>query len=321
MRRLKQMLMLVGIVASSVIGSMPSSVRAQNGTGLEISPVRSDVVVEPGSSTTVKIRLTNNVVSPVRARLAVNDFTPQENGEAQLQGDDVQGPTSIKDFVGKLDDTVIEPTKSVNVEVPISVPEAQAPGVYYGVLRFDALSANETSPEALTGVTLGASLGYVLIVEVPGSSSESMSITKVLPERNGSVTRLLAASPSSINVTVSNNGQTLLKPYGTVQVFNFRNKEVLSLGVNDGDIKTNVLPQNKRVLKAEIKDKNLLPGRYKVVTTLAYGQNNETTDFTTTFWVLPPVFIVIVAVVLVLIFVAIGLAIRRLKAKTTRHRR
>lgn len=309
---------MVGVVLSNVVAMVPA--RAQSGTGLQISPVRGDVVVESGSQGSVTIKVTNTVPAQIRAEAEVVDFEPEENGQVKLLEDGANPATSIKDLIGAIEPKVLGAGESFDAVVPVNVPASQAPGTYYGVIRFNAFST-DGSTSGTTAVTLGASVGYVLIVEVPGNLTELMSIERVLPERNGSQSRLLTANPQFVNVTVKNNGQTLLKPFGAVQIFNFRNKEVATLGVNGDDIKTNVLPQNRRVLKADIKDTKLLPGRYKAVTTMTYGRAGETIDYTTTFWILPPIFVIAVAVALVLLFVFIGLAIRKLKVKTTRHRR
>lgn len=306
---MKRLLVYVLLMVAFVFA--PVGAMAQTGGGVEISPVRGELVLNPGESGKLEVKVTNNVAGAIVTSILINDFEPLENGSTQLLSDGVVGPNSVREFIGEINTATLQPKENYMAVVPVNVPIGTAPGTYYSVIRFVGSPLGEQG-EAQTGVTLNASVGYIVLLQVEGSLTEAMTVTNVVPSRGENKSQTLSDSPDSINVTVSNDGQTILKPFGTTQIFDFRNKEVASAPINQEDIKVNSLPNTKRTLVSKLTNQELGFGRYKAVTTIAYGKSGETITHTTTFWVIPPVTVALIGIVLALVVLAVYIGYRRM---------
>lgn len=302
--------LLVPVLALLVLFVMPltmqvvrgqSQTAGQSGQGLEISPPLLDFKTDPGKTVTANIKLRNITDSTLIAKARIDDFVAQgEEGLPKLLIDQKSGessPYSFKPWVRSIAPLTIASKQQKTIQVVFDVPQDAAPGGHYGVVRFTA-----AAPEVEdTGVSLSASIGTLVLINVSGDVKESATIEQFFVSHNagGKPSSFFEQGPLTFVERIKNTGNVHVKPVGEVKVSNTFGKNIATLQVN---------PKNGNVLPASIRrfeqtmNKKLLFGRYTAETNLFYG-NNQTLKQKISFWVIPYKLIALaIGVVILLIF-------------------
>lgn len=278
---------------------MPQAAFAQNnqGQGLEISPTVIDLKADPGQSKTLQIYVRNLTNQTLVIGGEVNDFVAAgEDGQPKfLLEDSESSPYSIKDWVKTLQKVTLVPSERKSIAVGLEIPKNAGPGGHYGVVRFTG-----TPPELEgTGVSLSASVGTLILVNVSGNVSEKAKLAEIYTANaKGKKQSLFEYGPISIGLRLQNEGNVHFKPSGTIRVTNMRGKEIASFKLNEQG--SNVLPGSIRKYEQNL-DKKLLFGRYKVQADVVYGSDNTILSASKTFWVIPYKLILIALALVVLV--------------------
>lgn len=270
---------------------------------LKVSPVRSDIQIEPGASQTVKVIITNLTKAAVTVQPIENDFIAKdENGTPALILDSDQfAPThSLKRFMTPLNNVTIPAKQSAVVEVIITVPKTAQAGGYFGAIRFAP-----ANPDGGKQVNLSASVASLILLTVPGEMVEKMDLTDFTIQQNGKDGKYFQ-NPNNIqaNFRFDNKGSVQEAPFGNISVKN-GNKVVYSYDFNQKAPRDVVLPDSARRWNVPLKDIGAF-GHYTVEATLTYGKKNQTVNIIQSFWVIP--FSVIIGAVVGLL-VLIGLIV------------
>src|SRR5690606_20768692 len=154
------------------------------GSGLQISPTRHEESVEPGASKTVQISIKNVSGADIIARVEVNDFeSDNRTGQPKINIQSTPAsPNSIKNFLPGLEDISLANNETKNIDIAIDVPANTPAGAYYGVIRYQAVPV--TQAEDSGNVSLTASVGVIMLIEVPGQITEGMELES-LSARSG----------------------------------------------------------------------------------------------------------------------------------------
>lgn len=326
MRRVLQRLGLtfafIGVLSLAAV-LVPQFAKGQASTtasGLRVAPLRTELVVSPGKTDTVYVKVRNVTGAKIAVRSIVIDFRPKDDGSPEaLEPNAAQLPTSIKSFLQPRDGVELNPEQEHEYELPLTVPADASPGAYYGLLLFQAVPVGQGG-DGPGQVSLTASVGHIVLVEVPGNIVQQMQVMQVraaretLPEDKKApeikTGTLFANAPNQIRVTVRNTGNGFLKPFGNVTIQDWRKNEIASTEINAIDPRGNVFPGSDRVFTAAI-DEVKGVGRYTMLASVGYGNGNEVITVTSTFWVLPLWFVGLVAVALmVLVFIIVRLVNR-----------
>ena len=135
-----------------------------------------------------------------------------------------------------------------------------------------------------TGVSLSASVGTLVLVNVSGDVKESAKIAELFVSQKGKRASLFEYGPLDLTLRIENDGNIHLQPKGTIQVTNMFGKTVYLSQINqDG---RNVLPSSVRKFEQSMGGK-LMFGPYKLKADVVYGSSNQITSDTVTFWVIP----------------------------------
>ncbi len=310
---------LAAIIGVSLLAVMPlASAQQQSGSGLSISPTRVELIAEPGKTVTSKISLKNVSGTDITAKVFVNDFeSDNETGEPRILVDNTEKTaTSIKGFLPSLTDVNLKKDESKDVVVKVQVPDKMPPGAYYGIIRFAAIPAG--TPEAELGqVSLTASVGTLMLIEVPGDIVEQIEVNRIRAYQGSRAGNFFIRPPDQIGVDIKNSGNGFAKPFGRVTITN-RGKEVFSYELNNTEPRGNVLPDSSRVFKNAIQNVSGF-GHYKVLVNVAYDNGGEVIDATGSFWVVP-MWVFIVGGILLLVIIVSGILLYRWLARRP-HRR
>ena len=300
MRRVFNSLFGLALV-TVIITSLGLNVSAQTaGQGLEINnPVR-ELNADPGQTIETAISLRNVTKEPLITKAEVNDFVAAgEDGQPKLlleEGE--ESPYSIKGWVQPISSVELAPREQKTIPITFVVPQSASPGGHYGVIRFTG------TPPGLedTGVSLSASIGTLVLVNVSGDIKESATIEELATAQNGQTRSFFEYGPISLIERIKNNGNLHFKPSGTVRVTNTFNREVASFELNSNG--GNVLPDSIRRFEQTL-DKKFLFGRYTLQADVVYGSNNSIITETVHFWVIPYKLTLLIIAAIILLIVGI----------------
>jgi hypothetical protein len=288
------------IVSSLIVLLIPNLAVAQTaqtaGQGLEISPPLKELKADPGQTVITEIRLRNVTKGPLVTKSEVNDFVAAgEDGQPKLLLDNnEQSPYSIKSWLSTIPSVTLNPGEQKPIPITMTVPKNAGPGGHYGVVRFTG-----RPPELEdSGVSLSASVGTLMLVNVSGNVSESAQISEMYASQKDKQRSLFEYGPVTIIEKIKNTGNTHFKPKGNVRVTNMFGKEVGMYQLNEKG--GNVLPGSTRKFEQTL-NKKFMFGRYKAQADVVYGSDSKILSRTISFWVIPYKLILIVLAAIALI--------------------
>lgn len=316
---------LFGLMALVSATSGQMTVLAQGGgSGLQLSPTKSELTIAPGESEVIEIQLTNVTSGAVTASPEVYDFIPNDDGSPQILSSDKNdnNAVSIKSFLKDLDNTPLAAGEKKTINIIASVPKNQAAGSYYGVILFNALTGNQTEAQDGGGqVALSAGVGHIVLIQVPGAITDKLQLVRVVAGRkvdnNVTTGSIFSDVPNQVQITVKNTGTSIIQPFGNIQVEK-GGKQVANIQINNADVKGNVLPNSNRTFVEELKDLKGF-GRYTITVNTSYrrlGTEQSGGDILTqklTVWVIPAWLGISAGVGLVALAAAVFFIIRKFR--------
>ncbi len=270
-----------------------------SGNGFRISPVRSELTIEKGKSSSLPITIENPTELPTVAKPVVNNFvaSDKEDGEARLILEEV-GPSpknNFKNLVPKIEDVQLGPREKKDIQVTISVPEDAGAGGYYGAIRFAPAVTNTAGNVGLT-----ASVGTIVLVTVPGNLTERLELVEVSAAQSGNAKSFFTGGDVSSIVRLKNTGDIHVKPFGKVQVKNMFGKVVQEYELNKTEPRANILPESVRKFDdALAKPSGGWLGRYTISANIGYSQGGgDLISTQAAFWYIPVWALIILLLVL-----------------------
>lgn len=325
-------------VSSYVIAIRP--VEAQDatpssGSGLRVSPTRSDVSVTAGDSREITQTVKNVTQGVVTVQPSLNDFESDGlTGQPQLIGDPNEiSVHSLREFITLPDKFDLQPDEEKEVVVSLTVPQDAGPGAYFGTVLYRATPVGASNDGQ---VALIASVGSLVLLEVPGDIIEKISIEDVSAYTGDKSGSFFTKKPDAVGVNIKNLGNSFARPFGKIAVTDWRGNIIFEYELNDEDRRKNVLPESSRLFTQElfnVEEKTVngqveqtktspikWPGRYKITGNISHGTTGELFTVSTTFWYLPA-WLLIVAVVLLLVVIAAGYLLYRKYLKNMSRRK
>lgn len=295
------------LCVTAVLPAGAASAPVSSGSGLRISPVSTELTINPGASQTVTVYVQNVTADPVTLQAVVNDFTASgdESGTPALLLDPSQyAPShSLKRYVAPLGNITLRPGEQKGVKAVITIPKGVPGGGYYGAVRFLPVG---TSTDGRS-VTLSASVASLILVRVTGPVKESLQLLSLdAREASGGGRTVFFGSHGLAAVTrFRNDGDVQEQPFGKV-LLERGGKVLASYEINNTTPRGNVLPDSIRKFTVSL-DKVGLFGKYTLVGNFGYGTNGQLLSGQTTFYVIPLAAIVIaLAIILLILFFVFG---------------
>jgi len=323
------------VTGSSVIAQDPGG---SGGSGISLSPTRTELSILPGASDEVVITVRNVTSADIIARPVINDFVADnETGDPRLLLEEVEeSAASIRGFLGELEDIRLTPGESVDVTIPVIVPESAFAGGYYGAVRYQAIPVGQES-QGDGQVSLTASVASLVLIEVPGDIDQKVIVDYVSGFLDDSRGSIFTKKPNFIGASITNEGGSFVKPFGKVSVTDARGNEVFTYELNNLTPRGNVLPDSTRVFKdrlvnvetrtvngeeqTEEKSPISWPGRYTVNADISYGNGGEIFTVNSTFWYIPAWLIIVLAALVVALFAGGFYLYRKYVTKSTKRRK
>jgi hypothetical protein len=317
----------LGIIGSSQSIVSAASAKAQpvpannNTNSLKISPLRSDLSIVAGSSGTSSVTVYNTTNTSVVLKSIENDFVAgdEKGTPSVILDENSYAPThSLKRFMIPLPNVTVPANSSTTVTVHIVVPKTAQAGGYFGALRFAP-----ASPDGGSTVNIGASVVSLILMTVPGPTTEQLNVTNFDVQQNGgTATNFRTPNDLSLMLRFQNKGNIQEAPFGQVNVQK-GGKVIYSYNFNTSDPKATVLPDSARRWTVPLKNIGKF-GKYSISATFGYGSNGQSLSVTKSIWIIPSTYIIgglIGLVVLIGIIIAVTLSLKSYKRRILRNSR
>ncbi len=306
---------LLVVIMTAFAGMGLGFAQEQGGSGVQISPTRTEMSVQPGEQKDFDISVKNVTQGPITVKSYFNDFESDNvTGEPKIIVDpNRQLPNSMKGFVKGLSDFDLAKDETKQVKLTVDVPADATPGGYYGVVRFAAVPKGENTDEANTQVSLTASVASLLFVEVSGNITEQIQIDSVKVFKDDKGGTIFFSPPNKSEIAITNKGNSFAKPFGRITVSR-GNSEVYAYELNNKEPRGTVLPNSSRTFSDEIKNVDKF-GRYTVQASVSHGQGGEVIIQSTSFWFIPIWMVVLAAVLLISLIAGAVVTYRRMGKK------
>ncbi len=321
-RRILTAVVVVMVAVTSLVGLIPfgtvhaAQTASVGGNALKISPVREDLVMDPGTTKVVDVYITNLTSVPAALHGAANDFmaSGNEGGSPQIVLDETQAAPShsLKQFVAPIGNFTLAPGAQKDVKVIITIPKGSAGGGYYGAIRF--------YPQQQTGdksLNLAASVGSLILLKVNGAITEKMSVASFDVRRGDNAAFFYTGNKGLTNVVrFQNTGNIQLEPFGKMQLQRF-GKVVATYEVNSRDPKGSVLPDSIRRFDTKLSDVGSF-GKFTLTGNFGYGTTGQLVTAKATFYVVPIVYVVIFSIIILFLIACIFILPRMVRSYNRR---
>lgn len=249
--------------------------------GVAIKPAQIEQKVDPGSVKTFTMTVTNTdtkqlVLYPmVRNVTGVNDEN-QPVFELAWDG----APHDVQAWL-EFDKSPItlEAKGSGSVQVRAHFPEDASPGSHLAGFFFSDKPNTEAVPQ---GAAVGFDVGAILHFQISGEA-----VTKATIRHFSTAQTIYGKAPVDFSVAVENEGNTLVRPVGFIDITNMMGKKVASIPVNDNG--AGVFPKTTREWKTSWNPNEIVFGKFTAMVALAIEteQGQDTLSRQVSFWVLP----------------------------------
>lgn len=310
----------VGLVATSLSPAVQAQTTNTANT-LKVTPVRTDLQVNPGESKIVDITVSNLTSDDITVRASSNDFVAgDEQGTPSLILEENQyAPShSLKRFMAPIENVTIPANSAESVKVSITVPSGAKAGGYFGAVRFAP-----TTPDGGGQVNLSASVASLILLTVPGEVTEQLSLTDFNVQQGGRSNSVFFDGKNvEISARFASTSSIQLGPIGKVSVKK-GDAVVYETDFNNKTPRDVILPDSARRWNIPVENIEGF-GRYTAVATFTYGQTNQTIESEVSFWVIPWYVIAIAGGVLLLlagVAVAVILTVRNKRKRSAQVNR
>ena len=293
-------MLAVGVLTTSFTGAQNNT----GGSGLLISPTRTEISGQPSEKKTFSITVKNVTNGNVKAQAFVNDFESDgSTGTPKIIVDETKEktPYSIKSMITGLEDVDLKAGETKEVKFGIDIPVNVAPGAYFGAVRYAAVPEGQAANTGKEQVALTASVAHLVFVEVPGTVVQKAQITNVVIKSKDGKNSSIFKAPQSVETSVKNLGNGFSRPFGKMTITKGKTN-VFTDDINNTNPKGIVLPNSTRTFSNAVKGVKS-PGKYTVSSGVAYGNGGEVVNFQKSFWYLPIWFVITILLVLAIVIV------------------
>jgi len=277
---------------------------------LTLTPPIFQLNLAPGDVIRSYLKIVNGNTYDVTLHSSVENFQPKGESGAPIfdQASATNpNPRTLASWITLGEkSTFAHAGNTVTIPFTVHIPKDAEPGGHYaGILV--GTSPMEKIPGS--GIGVGSFLSSLILVRVAGDVNETGAIRDFFADP-----WFVEAHNASFTLRFENKGNVHLIPQGEIVIYNMWGKERGKIAINDTNTFGNVLPGSTRKFtfdwEGEAHPFDI--GRYKAVTTLAYGADGRHTVFRTAyFWVVPWKEMLMVLAGLALLVLLIGWSVRR----------
>jgi hypothetical protein len=265
----------------------PLFTSAQTSLSLSVSPTLFEMTANPGQEWESVVRVINSNSFDITVYSDVVNFAPQgEGGQGKflpvLPGE-TEGQTLAEWLSFGKEAVLIPAEQTLEIPFAIDVPVEAPPGGHFAALLIGTKPPKDKSGQSK--LETSQIVTSLVFLRVTGDVIEEGAI------RSFRSTSFITESPEmGFELRFENKGNVHILPQGEIKIFNMWGQERGIIPINRQSLFGNVLPEQIRKYSyswtGEWSFSDM--GRYKAVTTLAYGVDaRQFVSSETFFWVLP----------------------------------
>jgi hypothetical protein len=252
------------------------------GAGITLRPATIEERIDPGTEKQFTVMVKNESGSEQLYYLGKRDIVGVRDGSVPVFRDRSVAPTGydMSQWINLFQDTVLVPAGGeMPIQFAIKVPQDAPP-----CSHFAGIFVSVEPPDLeQSGAAIGYEVANIISLRVSGECDESAQI------RQFSTDNYLYGSPKvNFNIRIENDGNTLIRPTGPVEITNMFGQEVGN-GLMFNESGAAVFPKDTREYNFEWVGEGYGFGRYEAVVSPVYGEegNKKTMSSSVTFWILP----------------------------------
>lgn len=277
--------------------------------GVIVKPAQVEQKVDPGTTKTFTMSVTNVEDTTLTLYPVVRNVTGvDDNSHPIFEQVESGTPYDIESWLDfNKDPIVVPPKETASVDVVAHFPSDATPGSHLAGFFF---SDKPVSDGEFIGAGVGFDVGAILHFQIAGEA-----ITKAIIRHFSTSHSIYGKTPVEFSLGVENQGNTLVRPVGVIDITNMMGKKVISLPVNDSG--AGVFPKTTREWKSSWDSKELLIGKFTALVALSMDteQGMETISRQINFWILP-INILLPTVIGFTIFLLVSYVLLRLYVKS-----
>lgn len=251
----------------------------ENSAGVRISPAIVEERIDPGSTFSGMLNVTN-LESATRTFyvLVRNIKSLGPDGQPVFAKEGEPTGFELSDWVTAGTDSItLAAGEEGHISFAINVPTNASPGGHFGGIFLSA----EPPKQRTTGAGVGYQVGTIMNLRIGGNIVEDAQIREFSTDK-----LLYSAAEVSFTVEVENQGNVLVRPRGPIDITDMFGKKVATIRINDDGAA--VLPNARREFRATWEGDGLFFGRYQSLVGLVYGEDGrKTISSAASFWILP----------------------------------
>jgi hypothetical protein len=283
---------------------------AQTSAGVGISPAVIDPSeqFEPGQVGLFSVRVSNLSGVDQTYFLSTRDIVGVRDAGVPIFATESQEKTGyeLSDWIEIQENVFVESGQEIDVPIKITVPENVSPGSHFGSVIISVDPPKLRS----SGAGIGYEVANIINIRIAGEVAESARI------RQFSTSKYIYGETNvEFSARIENEGNTLIKPTGPLEVVNMFGKRVAMLTFNEPQ--AGVFPKTSqsdglRDYTITWEDPSPGFGRYEALLSVVYGSTGKmsTISSTVTFWILPMNIITPALITLALLFLVIFVAVK-----------
>jgi hypothetical protein len=247
-------LAVVGLAAMMLVPKAGPAI----GFGLEVTPGKLEISIPSGATYNVPITVHNSGFQTVHVQATMVDFGVGADGSYDFSKVGSKPYSLLKWASIRPREFDLKPAESQQVQLTISMPQANLSGEYGGIVFF------QTRPSRQPGraVAFSVRVASKIYETIPGTVNLSGAILKMSTTRT--------SRGQTYRVVFKNVGNTHVYVRGQLQIEQ-GNSVIQQLALADGEL---VERGGDRVL--QVVGKRLPPGSYQAIATIDYGGKTET---------------------------------------------
>ena len=202
---------------------------AQSAAGIGISPaiVEPAKQFNPGDVEQFTVEISNLNTVDQTFYLTTRDIIGVREGGVPIFADDSSEKTGyeISDWLTlSVDQLSLRPGETANVSFVMNVPAEVSPGSHFGSIIVSA----EPPKLRASGAGIGYEVANIISIRIAGDAQESARIRQFSTDKY-----IYGATDVDFTVRIENEGNTLIKPIGPLEVKNMFGKQVALLSFNE----------------------------------------------------------------------------------------
>ena len=292
----------IAAVLSVMIFGLYSPLAHADSSSVKVRPAIIEDVLTPGRTFSSTIQITNLNDKPQTYYFQKSDISGMnDQGQPILAGSQSSAsqPSASYELASWIqlpaDTVTLAANQTKDFPFQIVTPIGASPGGHFAVVFVS------TAPPKIdtTGSSLGYEVGTILSMQIAGQANDNAMLYEFRTDK------VIYGSPNvTFTTRVQNNGNTLVRPIGSIQIIDMFGKTDATIDVNDSN--AGIFPNTIRDFTNTWQGSSLSFGKYKVLISLAYGPDGDrnTISSTLSFWVLP-VKILVPAILIILLLVSI----------------